>query len=240
MIAVLGAKMARAGDTLAIEESRVDSDFRPDEVPVTWRDPDPPSRPGDDLVQGAEATVAFEGNKVIKTRNPRSYRHPELDERLRRHRTRLEARLTSDARRAGVPTPLVLDTDLAETRLTLQRVGTVDLRDAISEGRVRTVTEHLARLHGAGLVHGDPTTRNVRVGAEGEDDRTFLIDFGLGYNSGHPEDHAMDLHVFAQSLEGTAENADELVAAAVDAYRAVGDEQVLNRLRDIEGRGRYQ
>jgi N6-L-threonylcarbamoyladenine synthase/protein kinase Bud32 len=50
----------------------------------------------------------------------------------------------------------------------------------------------------------------------------------------------MDLHVFAQSLEGTAENADELVAAAVDAYRAVGDEQVLNRLRDIEGRGRYQ
>jgi N6-L-threonylcarbamoyladenine synthase/protein kinase Bud32 len=139
-----------------------------------------------------------------------------------------------------VPTPLVLDIDLAETRLTLQRVGTVDLRDALSEGRVRTVTEHLARLHGAGLVHGDPTTRNVRVGAEGEDDRTFLIDFGLGYNSGHPEDHAMDLHVFAQSLEGTAENADELVAAAVEAYRAAGDEQVLNRLHSVEGRGRYK
>ena len=240
MIAVLGAKMARAGDTLGIEESGVDSDFRPDEVPVTWGDPDPPAPRADELVQGAEATVSFEGDKVIKTRNPRSYRHPELDERLRRHRTRLEARLTSDARRAGVPTPLVLDIDLAETRLTLQRVGTVDLRDALSEGRVRTVTEHLARLHGAGLVHGDPTTRNVRVGAEGEDDRTFLIDFGLGYNSGHPEDHAMDLHVFAQSLEGTAENADELVAAAVEAYRAAGDEQVLNRLHSVEGRGRYK
>jgi N6-L-threonylcarbamoyladenine synthase/protein kinase Bud32 len=242
MIAVLGAKMARAGDTLAIEESRVDSDFRPDEVPVTWRDPDPPSRPAGDLVQGAEATVSFEGDKVVKTRTPRSYRHPELDKRLRRHRTRLEARLTSDARRAGVPTPLVLDVDLAETRLTLQRVGDADLRDALSEERVRTVAEHLARLHGAGLVHGDPTTRNVRVGDEGggDDSRTFLIDFGLGYNSGHPEDHAMDLHVLAQSLEGTAAEAEELVAAAVDAYRAVGDEQVLNRLHDIEGRGRYQ
>jgi N6-L-threonylcarbamoyladenine synthase/protein kinase Bud32 len=239
MVAVLGAKMARAGDTLAIEESGVDSDFRPDGVPVTWRDPAPPARRSDDLVQGAEATVAFEGDRVIKTRNPRSYRHAELDERLRRHRTRLEARLTSDARRTGVPTPLVFDVDLAETRLVLQRVGGTDLRDALTRGRVEQVAGHLARLHGAGLVHGDPTTRNVRVGGN-EEDRTFLIDFGLGYNSGHPEDHAMDLHVFGQSLEGTADDADKLVAAAVEAYREVGDEQVLNRLRDIEGRGRYQ
>jgi N6-L-threonylcarbamoyladenine synthase/protein kinase Bud32 len=38
MIAVLGAKMAAAGDTLEVADSTVDSDFRPDEVPVTWRD----------------------------------------------------------------------------------------------------------------------------------------------------------------------------------------------------------
>ncbi|MFT4880993.1 MAG: N6-L-threonylcarbamoyladenine synthase/protein kinase Bud32 [Salinirussus sp.] len=239
MVAVLGAKMAGAGDTLAVEASGVDSDFRPDEVPVTWREPDAPDRRADDLVQGAEATVTFEGDRVSKTRQSRSYRHPELDERLRHRRTRLEARLTSDARRAGVPTPLVFDVDLAESRLVLQRVGDADLRDALAVGRVRTVAEHLARLHGAGLVHGDPTTRNVRVGTD-EGGRVFLIDFGLGYNSGHPEDHAMDLHVLAQSLEGTAENADELVGAVVEAYRTVGDEQVLNRLRDIEGRGRYQ
>ena len=239
MVAVLGAKMARAGDTLTVEGSGVDSDFRPDEVPVTWRDPDPPDRRADDIVQGAEATVTFEGDRVTKTRQPRSYRHPALDERLRHRRTRLEARLTSDARRAGVPTPLVFDVDPAESRLVLQRVGDADLRDALTVERVRTVAEHLARLHGAGLVHGDPTTRNVRVGA-GEGGRVFLIDFGLGYNGGHPEDHAMDLHVFAQSLEGTADNADELVAAAVEAYRAAGNEQVLRRLRDIEGRGRYQ
>ena len=239
MVAVLGAKMAGAGDTLAVEASGVDSDFRPDEVPVTWREPDAPDRRADDLVQGAEATVTFEGDRVSKTRQSRSYRHPELDERLRHRRTRLEARLTSDARRAGVPTPLVFDVDLAESRLVLQRVGDADLRDALAVGRVRTVAEHLARLHGAGLVHGDPTTRNVRVGTD-EGGRVFLIDFGLGYNSGHPEDHAMDLHVLAQSLEGTAENADELVGAVVEAYRTVGDEQVLNRLQDIEGRGRYQ
>ncbi|MFB6177565.1 MAG: serine/threonine protein kinase, partial [Halobaculum sp.] len=72
-----------------------------------------------------------------------------------------------------------------------------------------------ARLHAAGIVHGDPTTRNVRVGAgsatdtaEGETPKTFLIDFGLGYYTDHVEDLAMDLHVFEQSLRGTARDAE--------------------------------
>jgi len=37
MIAVLGAKMAQAGDTVPISESAIDPNFRPDQVPVTWR-----------------------------------------------------------------------------------------------------------------------------------------------------------------------------------------------------------
>src|SRR6056297_3982781 len=37
MIAVLGATMYAAGDTLAIADSAIDPNFRPDEVPVTWR-----------------------------------------------------------------------------------------------------------------------------------------------------------------------------------------------------------
>ncbi len=45
MIAVLGAKMYAAGDTLALADSRVDPDFRPDQVPVTWRATSPNSRP---------------------------------------------------------------------------------------------------------------------------------------------------------------------------------------------------
>src|SRR6056297_1589112 len=57
MIAVLGAKMCAAGDTLDVEASGIDSNFRPDEVPVTWRTPEsPPARDGD-VVRGAEATV---------------------------------------------------------------------------------------------------------------------------------------------------------------------------------------
>ncbi|SEN51054.1 bifunctional N6-L-threonylcarbamoyladenine synthase / protein kinase Bud32 [Halorientalis persicus] len=243
MIAVLGAKMYAAGDTLAIAESGIDADFRPDQVEVTWRGTEETVhyRPGDaDELQGAEATVEIDGDRVVKHRKPRGYRHPQLDERLRVERTREEARLTADARRHGVPTPVVLDVDPWETRLVFEFVGDADLRERLTEPNVRDVGRHLATIHEAGFVHGDPTTRNVRVSFEGDDDRTYLIDFGLGYYTDDREDYAMDLHVLAQSLAGTTDDHEALFAAAEDAYAAVGDERVVAHLREIEGRGRYQ
>ncbi|WP_232686628.1 bifunctional N(6)-L-threonylcarbamoyladenine synthase/serine/threonine protein kinase [Halobacterium zhouii] len=240
MIAVLGAKMADAGDTLEIEDSAVDSDFRPDQVPVTWRAPDPPPVRDGETVRGAEATVTFDDGTVTKARIPKQYRHSDLDARLRRDRTVLEARLTSEARRHGVPTPLVRDVDLPEATIEFQRVGDSDLRDAVDEAGVRAVGRHLATIHDAGFVHGDPTTRNVRVTQSDADDRVFLIDFGLGYYTDDVEDHAMDCHVFEQSLVGTADDPESLALAFEDAYRAAGDDAVLDQLRTIEGRGRYQ
>ncbi|WP_114576900.1 bifunctional N(6)-L-threonylcarbamoyladenine synthase/serine/threonine protein kinase [Saliphagus sp. LR7] len=247
MIAVLGAKMYAAGDTLEIADSRVDPDFRPDQVPVTWREaPEPaPRRAEGEAVRGAEAVVTPEGDRVVKRRLPKSYRHPDLDDRLRRERTAGEARLTSLARREGVSTPVLSDVDPREATLEFERVGTADLRDALTEQRVREVGAHLATIHGAGFVHGDPTTRNVRVGAgtDGDGDdaggRTYLIDFGLGYHTDHVEDYAMDLHVAEGSLVGTADDPDPLRATLRESYRAAGDERVLNRLAEIESRGRY-
>ncbi|MWV63745.1 bifunctional N(6)-L-threonylcarbamoyladenine synthase/serine/threonine protein kinase [Halorubrum sp. JWXQ-INN 858] len=276
MIAVLGAKMAAVGDTVPIRESAIDPNFRPDEVPVTWREGEPSvvrdagsdrrdgeagngTADGDADHRGAEAVVDVRppddapgagestdpltaGRRVRKRRVPKSYRHPGLDATLRRDRTVSEARLTSEARRAGVPTPLVYDVDVADATLTLQHVGDRDLAAALSPSRARTVGRHLAGLHGAGVVHGDPTTRNVRVeaGADGDDDRVFLIDFGLGYHSAHVEDHAMDLHVFEGSVVATATDPDPVIEAFEAGYREVGAERVLDRLRTVEGRGRYR
>ncbi len=240
MIAVLGAKMYDAGDTIAIEESRVRPEFRPDEVPVTWRAGGGVAAPAgdDERVRGAEAVVDIDrtDGRVHKRRRSKAYRHPELDARLRRRRTRSEARLTSEARRLGVPTPVVLDVDTREASITFEFVGDADLRDALSDGRVRAVARHLARCHAGGFVHGDPTPRNVRV----DDERAYLIDFGLGYYTDDVEDYAMDLHVFEGALGGTSDEADVLVAAFEDAYREVGDGRVVDQLRSIERRGRYQ
>ena len=250
MIAILGAKMARAGDTVAVEDSRVRPDFRPDEVPVSWRAPDPPPvSPGSGPVRGAEAevTVVGDGARVRKVRGSKAYRHPSLDDRLRRDRTVLEARLTAEARRHGVPTPVVVDVDVPERTLEFEHVGESDLRDALTTERVAATGAHLATLHGAGLVHGDPTTRNVRVAPgeasvadTGADARCYLIDFGLGYHSDDVEDFAMDLHVLRGSVTGTADDPDPLLDAVVETYRERGDSAVLDRLAGIEGRGRYQ
>jgi N6-L-threonylcarbamoyladenine synthase/protein kinase Bud32 len=239
MIAVLGAKMYAAGDTVALEESAVDPNFRPDEVPVTWREGErsvarDPATAG--TIRGAEATVTIEGDRVLKRRVPKAYRHPDLDDRLRGERTRAEARLTSAARRVGVPTPIVADVDPETGTLELQRVGTDDLAAGLRPDRCRAVGRHLAAIHGAGFVHGDPTTRNVRIGG----DEVFLIDFGLGYHSSHVEDHAMDLHVFRGSVAGTATDPEPLLSAFEAGYAEAGDDDVLVRLREIESRGRYQ
>lgn len=185
MIAVLGARMADVGDTIPIEDSRVRPKFRPDEVDVTWRSGESVSRSVSEGTQrGAEARVEL-NDDVVKTRVEKAYRHPTLDEQLRRERTRSEARLTSDSRRLGVPTPVLRDVDGQEARLVFECVGSADLRDDLTETAVRDVGQYLATLHDAGIVHGDPTTRNVRVrnGAESESEsesgsgpRTWLID----------------------------------------------------------------
>jgi len=241
MIAVLGAEMYAAGDTIAVEESGVDPNFRPDQVPVTWRSGEAsvarhPTATG--TIRGAEATVTVDDGRVVKRRVPKAYRHPELDDRLRGARTRAEARLTSAARRAGVPTPVVYDVDPETGTLVLQRVGTDDLATGLTPERCRAVGRFLATIHAAGFVHGDPTTRNVRISAAG--DRVFLIDFGLGYYTDHIEDRAMDLHVFRGSVTGTATDPDPLLSAFEAGYADAGHGDVLGRLREIEGRGRYQ
>jgi N6-L-threonylcarbamoyladenine synthase/protein kinase Bud32 len=238
-------------------------------------DRDDPADPGgsgdldaEAVVRGAESVVEIdrEAGRVVKRRPRKAYRHPALDERLGRERTVLEARLTSGARRFGVPTPVIEALDVRERSLTFEYVGEKDLRDLLgtslesassgdtspATAAIERVARHLATLHDVGIVHGDPTTRNVRVSPSenpGSDrsstgssaiDRAYLIDFGLGYHTGRAEDHAMDLHVFGGSLAGTAENADTLRERFEAAYATVGEEAVLDRLREIEGRGRYQ
>jgi N6-L-threonylcarbamoyladenine synthase/protein kinase Bud32 len=257
MIAVLGAKQFAAGQTLAIEASQVDPNFRPDEVAVAWRageqsvargrSVDPDSQPRDQPAsqRGAEAvvdTVApedceydFPGRSVSKHRRPKAYRHPDLDATLTRERTAAEARLTADARAAGVPTPLVWDVDRERATIRFQHVGETDLAERLTAEAVTTVGRHLAAIHDAGMVHGDPTTRNVRVG-----DRVWLIDFGLGFHTSHVEDYAMDLHVLRQSVAATAADPDPLLDAAVEGYTAVGADAVIERLATVEDRGRYQ
>ena len=81
---------------------------------------------GTPVASGAEGSVyetEFLGRAAVsKVRSPKAYRVPELDSALRSRRTRSEARLLREARRAGVRTPVVYLADPQEGVLVMERV----------------------------------------------------------------------------------------------------------------------
>jgi Kae1-associated kinase Bud32 len=200
------------------------------------------------LFRGAEAEIraeAFLGHDcVAKRRVAKTYRHPELDARLRRERTRLEAALLSEARAAGVPVPIVLDVDLASATLRMDRIGGRRLRDAIEAAPERAARwsrgfgELVGRLHAAGLVHGDLTTSNVHLL---ESERLVLLDFGLAQRSEELEDRGVDLHLVERAFDSSHPGALELHGAFLEGYRRrfPGAELVERRVAEIKSRARY-
>ncbi|CAJ37351.1 Kae1-associated kinase Bud32 [Methanocella arvoryzae] len=186
--------------------------------------------------QGAEAVVELLPDRVIKTRVPKSYRIRELDERLRRERTRAEAKIISEARRLGIPTPVVYD--VGQFSLEMELIQGRPLKDVLSPELSRKAGVLVGKLHQGGLIHGDLTTSNMIV----TDSTIYVIDFGLSYWDGTLEARGVDVHVYYQTLVSSHENHEELMEAFAEGYRSSfpGANEVLRRVREIEYRGRYK
>lgn len=234
MIAYTGRLQAAHGMTVAVAESQVDPDFRIDQVPCPWRT-DRPETFLRVVPRGAEAEVELGGTDAIKRRQPKRYRLPALDMRLRLERTRSEARLLSAARRAGVATPVVRDID--GTTIVMERVEGAVLKAALNFGTVRAAGRAVGLLHEAGIVHGDLTSSNMVV----RDGGVVLIDFGLAQASEEVEARGVDVHVFLQTLASAAADPGPLAAAFAEGYRSAfpGADAVLEREVEIRRRGRY-
>ncbi len=190
-----------------------------------------------DEKQGAEAIVELLPDCVIKTRVPKSYRIRELDERLRSERTRAEAKIISEARRLGIPTPIIYD--VRQFALVMERIDGRPMKEVIMPGLSREIGVLIGRLHKGGLIHGDLTTSNMIVKGE----RIYLIDFGLSFWDGTIEARGVDVHVYYQTLISSHENHEELMAAFAEGYRSSFPEaadDVLRRVKEIEYRGRYK
>nr|MDO8080227.1 KEOPS complex kinase/ATPase Bud32 [Candidatus Freyarchaeota archaeon] len=199
--------------------------------------------------KGAEAYLYVEewyGKKVIiKRRVSKSYRVPELDEKLRKDRTIKEARLLSDARKAGVPTPMIYSIDLAENTIIMDFIQGPPVKTVIqsmSEQEKKNIFTHIGiligRLHNAGIIHGDLTTSNMIL----QDSNIYLIDFGLGDYSTEIEDKGVDLHLMNRALQSTHYAYAEFgFKAVLEGYEKTMDksEDVIERMNEIEKRGRY-
>jgi Kae1-associated kinase Bud32 len=188
-----------------------------------------------EVITGAEAVVTLRSHSVVKTRVRKDYRIPELDTKLRKERTRLEAKIQSDARRAGVPTPIIEAVD--GFSITMERIEGLPVSSSMNEAVAEEIGEVLCALHSAGIVHGDPTTRNMILSAR----RVYLIDFGLSSYDRSLEARGVDVHVFFQTLQATDERFDTLKGAFVSGYarNCLDSALILKKVNEIKERGRY-
>ncbi len=189
----------------------------------------------EEIGRGAEAVIARDGDRVTKVRLPKGYRMPALDERIRRERTVMESRIISEARRCGVPTPIVLDVD--RFSLTMEHVEGAKLKDVIDQDLSEKVGELVGRLHACGIVHGDLTTSNMILRKE----KIYFIDFGLAFHDQSLEAQGVDVHVFFQTVKSTHDRPEELIDAFGRGYAKTYSRagEVLKRVGEIEARGRY-
>jgi len=190
---------------------------------------------GVEIGRGAEAVITLEDGAVRKWRIPKSYRVKALDEHIRHERTIRESRIISDARRCGVPTPIVLD--VSRFDLQMDHIEGPKLKEVIDTELSERVGEMVGRLHGAGIIHGDLTTSNMIV----SDGKIYLIDFGLAFYEKSTEAQGVDVHVYFQTLQSTHDRSDELVEAFKRGYLRTYPEAeaVLRRVDEIKARGRY-
>ncbi len=187
------------------------------------------------ISNGAEAVIRLEENTIIKTRVRKRYRLAEIDENIRRERTRTEAKLISEARRCGVPTPIIKD--ISDFEIKMEYIEGTALKNIITPLLSEQAGELVGRLHTCGIVHGDLTTSNILF----KDGRLFLIDFGLAYLDATVEARGVDIHVLFQTFESTHENHEELIEAFKRGYSRTfkNADEVIEREKEIELRGRY-
>lgn len=196
------------------------------------------------LQQGAEAVIFKRNNEVIKKRLRKSYRIKELDDKIRKLRTRSESKLLIKASKI-IPVPELRFTDEITKSLTMDFIEGKKLSDYLNNFDLkkqktvfRLVGESIAKLHDSNIIHGDLTTSNMIL----KKNEVYFIDFGLGFQSHKLEDKAVDLHLLKQALEAKHFKTWEILFKEIlKSYSKSRDsEKVLGRLKAVERRGRYK
>lgn len=187
------------------------------------------------MTEGAEAkiykTKMFGKDIMVKVREKKEYRIRELDERLRRERTKREARILNRLNQVGIRCPRII----AAGRFSIYMEwlpGKLLNNIGNTESMLKGAGEILAQLHENDIVHGDFTPANLML----SNDKIYLIDFGLSEFTNSIEEKALDILLMKRSVSPKAYKVFE--ASYVQHYKK--SNETLNRLKGIEKRGRYQ
>lgn len=179
-------------------------------------------------------------------RRPLRYRLAALDDAIRLSRTTREAEMTHHAKEAGVESPHVYFVDPPAATIVMERVRGERMKDRVERspngapGHFRALGRCIAKLHLAGMVHGDVTTANVIL----RDAGPVLLDFGLSSRTTRLEDFAVDLRLAKETTVGAHPSISAAgMRAFLEGYAEVAgpkhSRDVQRQLASIERRGRY-
>jgi TP53 regulating kinase-like protein len=222
------------------------------------------------IAQAAEAKIYKEGNIIIKERVSKGYRHPELDKKLIKQRTKREAKLLEKASKLiNSPLPQNLEeTEKSRTSsIIMPFIEGKKLSDNLEsldwKNICKEIGNQIAKIHDHNIIHGDLTTSNMIWIEESKanpnkknnekhaklnksdlpinKNRLFFIDFGLGFTSERIEDRAVDLHLIKQALEAKHFSIHkEAEKIILENYASKDKTKVLLQLKKVEARGRYK
>jgi TP53 regulating kinase-like protein len=204
------------------------------------------------IKKGAEASIYltdWHGRRVImKKRFPKRYRPLKMDEQIRTYRTVHEPQLMHEAKKAGVPTPVIFLIDKRNATVVMEFIAGKQVKQLLNEVETAEkrrlclrIGELIGMLHTHGIIHGDLTTSNMILNSEG---KIFFVDFGLGEKSKELESKGVDLHLLKRALQSTHFRfTEECFDAVIRGYSEIVDadavKNVLNKIGEIERRGRY-
>lgn len=183
------------------------------------------------IAQGAEARVYEDGDTVVKERISKPYRIPEIDSRIIKSRTRKESKTMATLSELGISVPRLIKTE--ENKIYMEKIPGTILKHCLNDANylqlMHDAGEIVAKVHDAGIIHGDLTTLNFILS-----DRLYLIDFGLSFNSLRDEDKAVDLHVLEKAIR--CAHTEKYIVPFYKGY--AGSAEVLKRLESVRLRGR--
>jgi len=192
------------------------------------------------IAQGAESKLYLDKNKIIKNRFKKTYRIKEIDERLRKSRTKREAKVLEKLEKIRFPSPKVIKQD--ESDIELEYIRGKLLKETLtktnSDKLAKEIGIKIATLHNNQIIHGDLTTSNMISSKE-----IYFIDFGLSFFSHKIEDKAVDLHLLKEALESKHhEISEKCYKRILEEYRKKAEkgEEILERVQIVETRGRYK
>ena len=260
MIAWLGLLRSKYFGFMNIEDTHIIQRYRTDEVDVPWvKDIDNKIKLPDNLIaKGAESDIVkgkwfdgfddydFETDVITKKRLKKTYRIPEIDNKIRKLRTKSEARILSHVKNSGILTPIIYDVDIHDKNITMEYIkgNTVkDIIDDLSYNKRKELSfkigEYISLMHEMDIIQGDLTTSNMIINKNGD---LVFIDFGLSYYSNLLEDKADDLLVLKKSIKSVDYNVSlETFNWILDAYleNSSNPLEFRNKIDEIEHRGRY-